>query len=116
MVLAPAGECDMGSDDIAGAQPVNTVRVEAFYLGKFELTQAQWKAVMGNDPALHQGDNLPVERVSWTDCQAFIQKLNARVPGGGFRLPNEAEWEYACRAGSSRAVPKAICARRVVSR
>jgi formylglycine-generating enzyme required for sulfatase activity len=104
MVAVPAGECDIGSDEIAGAQPVNTVRVEAFYLGKFELTQAQWKAVMGENPALHQGESLPVERVSWTDCQVFIQKLNARVPGGGFRLPNEAEWEYAFRGGSSSAV------------
>jgi formylglycine-generating enzyme required for sulfatase activity len=106
MVLAPGGECDIGSDDVFGAQPANTVRVEAFYLGKYELTQAQWKALMGNNPSLHQGENLPVERVSWLDCQELLQKLNARIPGGGFRLPTEAEWEYACRAGSNRAVSK----------
>jgi len=100
MVLVPGGEGDIGSDDLAGAQPVNTVRLEAFYLGKYELTQGQWKALMGTNPSVHQGDNLPVERVSWSDCQALLQKLNERIPGRGFRLPTEAEWEYAARAGS----------------
>jgi formylglycine-generating enzyme required for sulfatase activity len=101
MVLVPGGEVDIGSDDLTGAQPVNTVRVEAFYLGKYELTQAQWKALMGTNPSVHQGDNLPVERVSWLDCQALVQKLNERIPGRGFRLPTEAEWEYGARAGSN---------------
>jgi formylglycine-generating enzyme required for sulfatase activity len=101
MLLVPTGEADIGSDDIAGAQPVNTVQVEAFYLGKYELTQAQWKALMGTNPSLHQGDDLPVERVSWLDCQALLQKLNERLPGKGFRLPTEAEWEYACRSGAN---------------
>lgn len=107
MALVPPGEFDMGANDLKGAQPVNTVHVEAFYLGKFEVTQAQWKALMGTDPSAHQGkgfpnaDQMPVERVSWNDAQALIRKLNEQVQGGGFRLPTEAEWEYAARAGSS---------------
>lgn len=107
MVMVPAGECDIGSDDVADARPVNTVRVEAFYLGEYELTQAQWKAIMGTNNSLHEGDDLPVERVSWLDCQALMQKLNERISGGGFRLPTEAEWEYACRAGSNHVMSSA---------
>ncbi len=91
MVLVPAGEFDMGSD------PVHTVPVRAFYLGKFEVTQTQWRRVMGSNPSAIQGDDLPVERVSWLDAQALVAKLNERVAGGGFRLPTEAEWEYACQ-------------------
>lgn len=102
MVLVSAGQCDIGSDNVAGAQPVNSVHVEAFYMGKYEFTQAQWKALMGTNPSLHQGDDLPVEGVSWLGCQALLRKLNERIPGGGFRLPTEAEWEYACRAGSNQ--------------
>ncbi len=111
MVLVPGGEGDIGSDNLAGSQPVNTVRVGAFYLGKYEVTQAQWKALMGTNPSVHQGDDLPVERVSWSDCQAFLQKLNERIPGRGFRLPTEAEWEYAARAGSDHALTAADLAR-----
>jgi formylglycine-generating enzyme required for sulfatase activity len=111
MVLVPAGEGDIGSDDVADAHPVNTVRVEAFYLGEYELTQAQWKALMGTNPSLHQGDDLPVERVSWLDCQALMQKLNERIPGGGFRLPTEAEWEHVCRAGSNHVLRSAELSR-----
>ena len=72
-----------------------------FYMGKYEVTQAQWIAVMGssNNLSYFKGDNLPVEKVSWDDCQTFIQKLNA-LGQGTFRLPTEAEWEYACRAGT----------------
>ena len=105
MVLNPPGEFDMGSDAWSHSRPVHTVRVNAFYLGKYEVTQGLWKAIMGENPSAHQGkDNsgakrLPVERVSWDDCQQFLRRLNERVEGGGFRLPTEAEWEYACRAG-----------------
>ena len=107
MVLAPGGHFDMGSDALEYARPVHTVWVEPFYLGKFEVTGAQWMAVMGTNPSKSAGrpgaESLPVEQVSWKDCQEFVRRLNAKVPGGGFRLPTEAEWEYAARAGSSGA-------------
>ena len=60
-----------------------------------------WQAVMGSNPSFFKGDNLPVESVSWNDCQEFIKKLNQRDPGKGYRLPSEAEWEYACRGGTA---------------
>ena len=107
MMLVPGGAMDIGSDRFPNAQPVHTVRVETFYLGKFEVTQGEWKALMGSNPsarpakAVANADKLPVNQVSWQDAQAFIQKLNARVAGGGFRLPTEAEWEFAARAGTS---------------
>ena len=69
-----------------------------YYIGKYEVTQALWKAVMGNNPSYFKGDNLPVEKVSWDDCQEFISKLN-RITGKTFRLPTETEWEYAARGG-----------------
>ena len=69
-------------------------------MGKYEVTQAQWQAVMGSNPSHFQGDNLPVEMVSWNDCQTFIQQLN-QLGQGTFRLPTEAEWECACRAGTT---------------
>ena len=69
-----------------------------YYIGKYEVTQALWKAVMGNNPSRFKGDNLPVEWVSWDDCQEFISKLN-NITGKKFRLPTEAEWEYAARGG-----------------
>lgn len=103
MVLIPGGDADIGSERFAGARPVHTVHVETFYLGKFEVTRAEWRALMGTDPIAQQGsrdaDRVPVEQVSWEDAQAFMSKLNQRVDGGGFRLPTEAEWEYAARAG-----------------
>ena len=69
-----------------------------YYIGKYEVTQALWQTVMGNNPSGFKGDNLPVEKVSWDDCQEFISKLN-RITGKMFRLPTEAEWEYAARGG-----------------
>ena len=69
-----------------------------YYMGKYEVTQALWQAVMGNNPSRFKGDNLPVESVSWKDCQKFISKLNKKT-GRKFRLPTEAEWEYAARGG-----------------
>ena len=70
-----------------------------YYMGKYEVTQALWKAVMGSNPSNFKGDNLPVEKVIWNDCQEFISKLN-RITGKTFRLPTEAEWEYAARGGN----------------
>ena len=70
-----------------------------YYIGKYEVTQALWQAVMGSNPSNRKGDNLPVEEVSWDDCQEFISKLN-RMTGKTFRLPTEAEWEYAARGGN----------------
>lgn len=103
MLLVAGGEFEMGSDRFPGAGPVHTVRVEPFYLGKYELTQAEWTALMGANPSARTGDNLPVERVSWQDCQEFLQRLNGKTQGGAFRLPTEAEWEFAARAGSAEA-------------
>jgi len=71
-----------------------------FYLGRYEVTQAQWEAVMGNDPSQFKGRDHPVENVSWNDAQEFIRRLNAREGHARYRLPTEAEWEYAARAGS----------------
>ena len=73
-----------------------------FYIGKYEVAQDQWEGVMGNNPSIRKGANLPVTDVSWEDCQDFIKKLNAKT-SGGYRLPTEAEWEYACRAGTMTA-------------
>ena len=78
-----------------------------FRMGKYEVTQAQWEAVMGENPSVFKGADHPVECVSWDDCQAFLEKLNAhpaaRASGLVFRLPTEEEWETACRAGSTNA-------------
>lgn len=103
LVLIPAGEFQMGSTTgDSDEKPVHWVTIrQPFYLGKYEVTQAQWKAVMGTNPSSFKGDNLPVESVSWDDCQEFIRKLNARRDGYTYRLPSEAEWEYACRAGTT---------------
>ncbi|MFA4987930.1 MAG: formylglycine-generating enzyme family protein, partial [Candidatus Brocadiia bacterium] len=83
--------------------PQHNVRItKAFYMGKFEVTQKQWERVMGNNPSDFRGDQNPVECVSWKDCQQFLRKLNEIVRGQGtFELPTEAQWEYACRAGTA---------------
>ncbi|MDR1810095.1 MAG: formylglycine-generating enzyme family protein [Prevotella sp.] len=80
-------------------KPAHRVRLSSYYIGKYEVTQAQWKAVMGNNPSKFKGDNLPVENVSWNDAQEFIRKLNAQT-GKNYRLPTEAEWEFAARGGN----------------
>ena len=106
-VLVPAGEFHMGSaHEEAGsdASPVTRVRLSrAFYMGKFEVTQSQWEAVMGSNPAGFWacGADCPVDSVSWHDVQEFVRRLNQREDGPPYRLPTEAEWEYAARAGSS---------------
>ena len=99
MVPIPAGEFMMGSEE----ERQHLVRItEPFYLGKYEVTQQQWKAVTGDNPSMFEGPSNPVEQVTCDDCEAFLAKLNEQHGGSGwvFRLPTEAEWEYACRAGS----------------
>jgi formylglycine-generating enzyme required for sulfatase activity len=102
-VALPAGEFQMGSDLKANEQPIHRVVIsKSFQLGKYEITQGQWKAVMGTNPSNHTGDDtFPVETVSWIDVQTFIGRLNALNDGYRYRLPTEAEWEYACRAGTT---------------
>ena len=90
---------EQGSDAYSDEKPTHSVTLSDFYIGKYEVTQAQWRAVMGSNPSNFQGDNLPVENVSWNDVQEFIKKLNAQT-GKKFRLPTEAEWEYAARGGN----------------
>jgi hypothetical protein len=102
--LVESGTFRMGSDGgDADEQPLHTVEISrAFLLQKTEVTQHQWKAVMGTNPSvfLGCGETCPVEAVSWNDVQAFIAALDAADPGKGYRLPTEAEWEYAARAGT----------------
>jgi formylglycine-generating enzyme required for sulfatase activity len=90
---------EQGEDCYDNERPAHRVTLSSFYIGKFEVTQALWKAVMGSNPSSSEGDDLPVEKVSWNDCQKFIRKLNAKT-GKTFRLPTEAEWEYAARGGN----------------
>lgn len=91
---------EQGSDAWDVEKPVHSVTLSGFYIGKTEVTQVLWKAVMGSNPSYFKGDDLPVENVSWNDCQEFIRKLNA-LTGQHFRLPTEAEWEFACRGGNN---------------
>lgn len=108
MVRIPAGEFMMGSPsnepDRDNDETQHRVRISRdFWMGQTEVTQGLWKAVMGSNPSKFSscGDDCPVEQVSWEACQKFIRKLNGMVSGGQFRLPTEAEWEYACRAGTT---------------
>ena len=106
-VWVPPGQFQMGSTSSEAdddEQPVTQVRISrGFWMGKYEVTQAQWEAVMGSNPSsiTNCGGDCPVEEVSWEDVQEFIGKLNARSGGRPYRLPTEAEWEYAARAGTT---------------
>ncbi len=110
MVLIPAGEFMMGSrvsdkEALDDEYPRHRVRItKPFYLGKYPVTQEQWCGVMGDLPQEHWYSVMepknPVEYASWDDCQEFVKELNAKAGGGRFTLPTEAQWEYACRAGS----------------
>ena len=107
MVLVPAGKFKMGSPANEKGRGFDETQhdvtlTKPFYMGKYEVTQEQWKSVTGKNPSITEGTKLPVENVSWEDCQEFIKKLNAKT-NGCYRLPTEAEWEYACRAGTSTA-------------
>jgi formylglycine-generating enzyme required for sulfatase activity len=92
---------EQGDDCGSAERPVHQVTVSSFNIGKYEVTQAQWKAIMGNNPSYFKGDKLPVEQVSWNDVQEFIRRLNAAT-GKQYRLPTEAEWEYAACGGDQR--------------
>ena len=94
--MGATSEMENPKDD---EKPTHQVTLSSYYIGETEVTQALWKAVMGSNPSEFKGDDLPVERVSWDDCQTFISKLNA-LTGKRFRLPTEAEWEFAARGGN----------------
>ena len=91
---------EQGDDCTDEEKPAHQVTVSNFHISKYEVTQAQWRAVMGNNPSYFKGDNLPTENVSWNDVQLFIKKLN-KMTGKQYRLPTEAEWEYAARGRRS---------------
>jgi formylglycine-generating enzyme required for sulfatase activity len=109
-VRIPAGTFRMGSPQFekgrdAKESPLHEVRFSrAFYIGKYEVTQVQWKAHMGDNPSVHPGERHPVENVTWVQCGEFARRLTrearSKLPDTVFRLPSEAEWEYACRAGT----------------
>jgi formylglycine-generating enzyme required for sulfatase activity len=106
MVKVQGGTFTMGctakqGDCAAASKPSHTVTVSTFYISKFDVTQAQWEAVMGTNPShFNNCPNCPVENVSWNDAMAFIAKLNAKT-GKKYRLPTEAEWEFAARGGNN---------------
>jgi formylglycine-generating enzyme required for sulfatase activity len=108
MIFVPGGSFKMGSPGVNGLdkeRPQHDVTVSGFYIGKYLITQAQWEAVMGKNPSDFKDDPaLPVENVSWVDAKEFCEKL-ARMTGKVYRLPSEAEWEYACRAGTTGEYP-----------
>ena len=102
MVEIPAGSFVMGSEKNADEQPPHTVAIRSFLMGRTEVTQKQWLSVMGRNPSrfIDCGPECPVDSVSWDDVQPFIAKLN-QITGRKYRLPSEAEWEYAARAGTT---------------
>lgn len=119
MTAIPAGILSMGSPEVKTAglseealkyagefeeQPQHSVNIRAFAIGTYEITQAEWVAIMGNNPSSVQGERLPVENVSWEDAQEFARRLSERTDKT-YRLPTEAEWEYAARAGSTQTFP-----------
>ena len=108
MVFIPGGTFTMGctseqgSDCFDEEKPAHQVTVQDFYIGKYEVTQKEWQKVMGGNPSYFKNcEDCPVESVSWNDVQEFLAKLNAKT-GKTYRLPTEAEWEYAARGGSQR--------------
>jgi formylglycine-generating enzyme required for sulfatase activity len=105
--IAP-GEFQMGSPESEAERYDNetqhqVILTQGYWLADTVCTQALWQAVLGDNPSHFKGEDRPMENVNWNDAQRFIARLNELVPGGGFRLPTEAEWEYACRAGTRMA-------------
>jgi formylglycine-generating enzyme required for sulfatase activity len=103
LLWIPPGGFTMGSENgNSNEKPAHQVTIrEGFYMGRYEVTQTQWRALMGNNPSYFKGHGIPVERVSWDDAVTFIARLNAQNNGYTYRLPTEAEWEYAARAGTA---------------
>jgi formylglycine-generating enzyme required for sulfatase activity len=116
MVTLKTGSFYMGSSDLgepisstnsdlrADENPQHLVNIQSFALGKFEVTQTEWNSLMGTDPSLKKGSMHPVENISWNDAQLYVKKLSQKT-GKKYRLPSEAEWEYAARAGSTAKYP-----------
>jgi len=105
MINIPAGTFLMGSDPFTNVanefeKPQHRVQIQAFAMGKYEVTQEQWYAVMGYNPSVNKGRKLPVENISWDEAGLFAQKISQKT-GKNYRLPTEAEWEYAARAGTT---------------
>ena len=92
------GTREQGEDAFDDEKPAHKVTLSTFFIGRYPITQDQWEAVMGVNPSYFKGEKLPVEKVSWFDCQEFAKKLS-EMTGRHFRLPTEAEWEYAARGG-----------------
>lgn len=99
LVKLPGGRFVMG-DDVPGRAPAHDVEVHTFYMAAHEVTQAQWQAVMGFNPSHYKDPRRPVENVTWIETQSFLEELNRIEGTNKYRLPSEAEWEYAARAGS----------------
>jgi len=105
MVLVEGGTFTMGStseqgnDALKYEKPAHKVTLSTFYIGKYEITQEEWEAVMGSNPSKSLGEKRPVDNVNWDDCQEFVKKLG-QLTGKKFRLPTEAEWEFAARGGN----------------
>ena len=105
MIAVEGGTFTMGATDEQGIdahkneKPAHRVTLSSYLIGETEVTQALWKAVMRSNPSEFRGANQPVEQVSWSDCETFIRKLNKKT-GMNFRLPTEAEWEFAARGGN----------------
>jgi formylglycine-generating enzyme required for sulfatase activity len=102
-VYIPAGNFILGSPDGEGndnEHPRHRIELNGFWIGKYEVTQTQWSNVLGRNPSYRKGNDMPVEKVSWNDCQEFCRKFNTKY-GANIRFPTEAEWEYAYRAGST---------------
>lgn len=100
LVRIPGGRFMMGNSELGDERPIHEVVLQEFWMGKCAVTQNQWQAVMGNNPARFKGENLPVEKVSWNDAMDFCERVSKKICKK-MRLPTEAEWEYACRAGTT---------------